>query len=1075
MSSDRELKIIIKADGSIAAQEIDRLKQSVGKLGDDSVKSSAKTEKLSRAILGTSKAAADSSKEVKKATTTWADFATGLNQAWEIAEKGKRILGTGWEWAKQGAQLQEARASFEDYSRSIGRSSSEILSKLKQASGGTIDDMNLIITASKAMSLGVTQDADKMGNLLLVARNKARLFGMDTTQAFNDIVIGIGRQSPLILDNLGIRIPAGFEKMTEKMTETEKTAKLLELTLIEGNKQLSDMGGVSETAADKIRQFEAAISNLKAEFGSLTSEAFTPFVSELRNNIIPAIRDVVREYVDAVRQMGGQDFAAQRIFDSQGRAGQLGKKKAQIDDAAKRERQALQDLNKTYGSLSSYDQQRFGLNYAGNKNASIDEIRSKIGVVVTYAREEAALLDKELEKLKAKLSAETLPENIFLGLEKDFKEAEEFSNSLFESLSQDLNKELSRTGDSGKKASSGIKDLKVSFDALATSGAKSFEGIDDYFENFTDGLDRLVDDFEDAADDIGKIREEIDKSLAELSLERYKQLKNLDANTAQWGLMNFMSSGLLNAGTDGDPLVKFQRDDKVELERTIAEAVSAGFANADFSNFSLTLGSILSDVLSRSVAQSNPILDTAGNINWGNVGTNLAVSFATKAITGLFTTKEKNKEVIQQASGIEKSISDAYLKTFESELLPFISGSAGGNFFKQQLANARKGVNGLNIGYTYDKGWSWGDMSWVKDYQLNAPGAGDVQANLDYWNKAAEKFNTEQARNVELMEASGLTFDSLVKKADAYTNAAKAAGLVLDTRTLQWTGYGDRAGQNPLYETDLSDEIHDLRMASAELVRQLGQATADRVNFASEGFTRYAPWLSTMQMPEAVMSSGLRINIKDARLPYDPRPKSYFPISAMDSLSSTQQYDAFSKLQTDFLDRNISTFLIDMVKQAGQSMFDLESLQVTDIDAYKAEYLDYLDKQMSAFEEVMRRQEEIFYNESKTYEERASALENYERNMQSYHQAKLDKLRLEKQQEEEEKRMMAEQRQAKMESALSLIGEVSQRGDRVVILQGGDTAAAIKELMAEFKDNPEVTAVLQSSLAKTEAKARWGN
>jgi hypothetical protein len=44
-----------------------------------------------------------------------------------------------------------------------------------------------------------------------------------------------------------------------------------------------------------------------------------------------------------------------------------------------------------------------------------------------------------------------------------------------------------------------------------------------------------------------------------------------------------------------------------------------------------------------------------------------------------------------------------------------------------------------------------------------------------------------------------------------------------------------------------------------------------------------------------------------------------------------------------------------------------------------------------------------------------------------------------------------------------------------MILQGGDASSAIKELMAEFADNPEVTAVLKSTLAKTDAKARWGN
>ncbi|MDD2998738.1 MAG: hypothetical protein PHV05_06710, partial [Candidatus Riflebacteria bacterium] len=197
-------------------------------------------------------------------------------------------------------------------------------------------------------------------------------------------------------------------------------------------------------------------------------------------------------------------------------------------------------------------------------------------------------------------------------------------------------------------------------------------------------------------------------------------------------------------------------------------------------------------------------------------------------------------------------------------------------------------------------------------------------------------------------------------------------------------------------------------------------------------------------------------------------------IVSTSGLSIGQQYDAFESLQTDFMDRNISSYLLDMVKQAGQGIFDLQKLQIEDPEAYAGEYLEYMEKQMSVLEEIMARQEEIFADESKSYEERVAALEAYEQNMEAYHQAKLDTLRLEKAQEEEEARLMAEQRQAKMESALSLVGELSQRSDKIVILHDGDSTSAIKEMMEEFANNPEVVAVLQGVLDKTEAKARFG-
>jgi hypothetical protein len=134
----------------------------------------------------------------------------------------------------------------------------------------------------------------------------------------------------------------------------------------------------------------------------------------------------------------------------------------------------------------------------------------------------------------------------------------------------------------------------------------------------------------------------------------------------------------------------------------------------------------------------------------------------------------------------------------------------------------------------------------------------------------------------------------------------------------------------------------------------------------------------------------------------------------------------------------------------------------------------YLDKQLNIFEEVMRRQEEIFADEAKTYEERAAALEDFERTIDAYHQTKMQKLQREKQLEEEEKRMMAEQSMAKIEAGLSLVGELNQRGDKVLIIQGGDVQEAIDEMMIQFADNPEMIAILQKAKKTADAKALWG-
>jgi hypothetical protein len=490
-----------------------------------------------------------------------------------------------------------------------------------------------------------------------------------------------------------------------------------------------------------------------------------------------------------------------------------------------------------------------------------------------------------------------------------------------------------------------------------------------------------------------------------------------------------------------------EKQQKENLSKTIAEAVTMGFANADFSDFTMSLAQVLSQALSSAVSTSNPVVNAAGGINWGNLGVNMAVNYGTSFINSLFSPKEKNKEVVQQAATIKEGLTNAYLETFKTELLPYIAGTDVGEFFQGRLQEAREGMAGVSIGYKYKDGLTWNGM--VRNYELKDIGVTDALKNLDDWNEYAEQENKRQEFFVNMMSARGYDYQALETQAEVFEKAAEFARGRNSNQGLKWT-------DGALGTVDVSDEQYELYLRNEELQRQLGAATAERTGIVSQGFLNYAPWLNTMQVPYG-----------------DYAPGETYAAQAQE-LSLPNYYDAYSSMQTGFMDRNIDPFLLDMVKDAGTGRFEMESLKLTDQDAYQEEYMAYLDKQLTAFEEVMRRQEEIFADEAATYEERAAALEDFERTMDAYHQTKLDKLRREKQLEEEEKRMMAEQSMAKIEAGLSLVGELSQRGDKVVVIQGGDVQEAIDEMMVQFADNPEMIAILQKAKDNADSKARWG-
>jgi len=173
-----------------------------------------------------------------------AAFGMAAKQVFDLGQEGASLL-----------RLEEASGNL---AASLGSNMDEVVSAVSRASLGMVSDMDIMGAASRAMMLGVSSDSQQLAQLMEIAASKARAMGLDTTQAFNDIVTGIGRGSPLILDNLGIVINAtetnknyaeSIGKTAEQLTEAEKTQALLNSVLTEGAAQLEAVGGLTLDAA----------------------------------------------------------------------------------------------------------------------------------------------------------------------------------------------------------------------------------------------------------------------------------------------------------------------------------------------------------------------------------------------------------------------------------------------------------------------------------------------------------------------------------------------------------------------------------------------------------------------------------------------------------------------------------------------------------------------------------------------------------------------------------------------------------------------------------------------------------
>ena len=171
---------------------------------------------------------------------------------------------------KLGAQATRMENAFKSMAASVGSSSDEMLTSLRNASRGTISDMDLMLSANRAMMLGVTNDAATMGRLLEVAIARGQAIGRSPLEAFDDIAVGIGRMSGPILDNLGILTGGeqAFKAYAESIGKTADALTDVEKRQFLVNKVLADTTPLAEDAQMGTEQLGAAWRNFINEAGT---------------------------------------------------------------------------------------------------------------------------------------------------------------------------------------------------------------------------------------------------------------------------------------------------------------------------------------------------------------------------------------------------------------------------------------------------------------------------------------------------------------------------------------------------------------------------------------------------------------------------------------------------------------------------------------------------------------------------------------------------------------------------------------------------------------------------------------
>lgn len=133
-----------------------------------------------------------------------------------------------------------------------------LLDNLRKATKGTVNDVQLMTAAVQAKDFRIP--LEDLGKYLQFAQLKAQQTGQSVDYMTNSIVTGLGRKSPMILDNLGI-------SAAEISEETKETGDFMKAVAEIVDNQLAAAGETYISAADRAAQKTVELQNAQKALG----------------------------------------------------------------------------------------------------------------------------------------------------------------------------------------------------------------------------------------------------------------------------------------------------------------------------------------------------------------------------------------------------------------------------------------------------------------------------------------------------------------------------------------------------------------------------------------------------------------------------------------------------------------------------------------------------------------------------------------------------------------------------------------------------------------------------------------
>lgn len=271
MAMTKELEVKLTADLKQLTAALAQAEREIEKLSNSFRKS----------FRANTKTVTSSNQQIEKSTATtadkvgndWSRSLNGIGTAMVAAFSVSAIANFTKQAVTMAANLEGIEVAF----NRIG--SREVFEDLQKATAGTVSQLDLMKSAVQASNFQIP--IEKLASLFEFARRRAKETGESVDYLVNSIVTGIGRKSPLILDNLGISAVRLRKELKGVGVESASVGDITEIVGRIAQEEMGKMGEEVKTSADELQRLNAEWQNLQITVGQKILSQDGGFLSSL--------------------------------------------------------------------------------------------------------------------------------------------------------------------------------------------------------------------------------------------------------------------------------------------------------------------------------------------------------------------------------------------------------------------------------------------------------------------------------------------------------------------------------------------------------------------------------------------------------------------------------------------------------------------------------------------------------------------------------------------------------------------------------------------------------------------------